>query len=104
MILDSKDGNYWETAEAVTNYEPEPKKDFHWDNTLQNGETKGIKPDSDPKEEIYWKGLQDTKSKGMRSKNTHDTPVKDKEYEDDDEQIRRAWGTTYTPHQQLIVQ
>ena len=48
MILDSKDENYWETAEAITNYEQEPKKDSQWDNTLQNEETKGIKPDSDP--------------------------------------------------------
>ena len=95
MILDSEDENYWETAEAITNYEPEPKKDFHWDKMLQNEETKGINPDSDPKEEIYWDGLQDTKGKGMRTKNAHDTPVKDKEYEADDEQMRRAWDNIH---------
>ena len=95
MTLDSEDECYWEASEVVTNYEPEPKKDPHWDNTLQNEETKGIKPDSDPKEEIYWDGLQDTKGKGMRTKNAHDTPVKDKEYEADDEQIRRAWDNIH---------
>ena len=70
MILDSKDGNYWKTAEAVTNYEPKPKKDFQWDNKLQNEKTKGIKPDSDPEEEIYWDGLPRTKGEDMRTKTT----------------------------------
>ena len=31
----------------------------------------------------------------MRTKNAHDTPVKDKEYEADDEQMRRAWDNIH---------
>ena len=56
MTLDSEDECYWEASEVVTNYESEPKKDPHWDNTPQNGETKGIKPDSGPKKRKILEG------------------------------------------------